>query len=101
MERPTKQNVVFLAAVAVLSAMLIFLALLQYRWTQEISRAASVRMHAELQRSMAGFRQDLERDLGEIGFSLRPPGGIRDITHSRTISSSYWSGCKRPHAETW
>ncbi len=63
--------------------MLVFLALLQYRWTQEISRAASARMHAELQRSMAGFRQDLERDLGEIGFSLRPPGGTRDIAHSK------------------
>lgn len=83
MERPTKQNAVFLAAVAVLSAVLICLAVLQYRWTQEISRAASVRMQAELQRSMTGFRQDLERDLGEIGFSLRSPSGTRNIAHSK------------------
>jgi signal transduction histidine kinase len=83
MERPTKQNAVFLVAVAVLSAVLLCLAVLQYRWTQEISKAASVRMQAELQRSMTGFRQDLERDLGEIGFSLRPPRGTRDIAHSQ------------------
>ena len=83
MERPTKQSALFLATVAILSVVLSFLALLQYRWTQEIGRAASVRMQAELQRSMAGFRQDLERDLGEIGFGLPRPSGTRDIAHSR------------------
>jgi signal transduction histidine kinase len=83
MERPTKQSAIFAAAMAILSAVIVLLALLQYRWTQEIGRAATMRMQDELQRSMEGFRQDLERNLGEVAFGLRPPGNIGKVANSR------------------
>lgn len=84
MVRVTRQNAVFVVTVAVLAALLIVLAVLQYRWTRDLGRAASVRMQAELQQSMVVFRQDLQRNLGEIGLGLQPHGDITRLPAARS-----------------
>ncbi len=66
MTRPAKSNVLSSIVVLGLALVLIALAVLQYRWSREISEAAGARMKASLQASMTGFRQDLQRELGTI-----------------------------------
>ncbi len=59
------------AVVAGLAAILIVLAVLEYRWNRDVSEAASVRMHASLQSSVMAFRQDLYRELASICLPLQ------------------------------
>jgi signal transduction histidine kinase len=49
-----------------LTCVLIGLALLQYRWSSEISQAENMRIQSALQTSMMSFREDLSRDLGTL-----------------------------------
>ncbi len=63
------------AVVVALAAVLLVLAILQYRWSGEVSEAASSRMRANLQASMMGFRQDLYRELAAVCAAFRPEFG--------------------------
>ena len=67
-----KDRTLSILAVVALAALLVLLGVLQYRWSGEISQAASARMQAELQRSMMSFRQALNRDFSEICLRLQP-----------------------------
>ena len=71
MKLPGKERVVSSGVVIALAAILIGLAALQYRWSGEISEAASDRMRANLQASMIGLREELFRELGGVAFALR------------------------------
>jgi signal transduction histidine kinase len=68
------------AVVAGLAAILIVLAVLEYRWNRDVSEAASVRMRASLQSSVMAFRQDLYRELAAICLPLQliPPANAHD-----------------------
>ncbi len=68
------------AVVAGLAVILIVLAVLEYRWSRDVSEAASVRMHASLQASIMAFRQDLYRELVGICLPLQliPPADSHD-----------------------
>lgn len=57
------------AVVLVMTAVLITLALLQYRWSNEVSRATSERMEVDLETTMMRWRDDLYREIA--GFCLR------------------------------
>jgi signal transduction histidine kinase len=59
--------VIPLALVAVLTV----LAVLQYRWSHQVSEAATTRMQADLQSSMMNFRQDLAREVATICLELQ------------------------------
>ena len=64
------------AVVAGLAVILIVLAVLEYRWSKDVSEAASVRMHASLQSSVMAFRQDLYRELASyLPAVAAHPGG--------------------------
>jgi signal transduction histidine kinase len=52
-----------IALVAVLAAVLLLLAVLQYRWSLEISRAERTRIEASLNTSVNQFRQEFYREL--------------------------------------
>src|SRR5690349_22711204 len=56
--------------VLALAAVLVSLAVLQYRWSDEISIATTERMQASLHSSLNGFREDLSRELSEICLGL-------------------------------
>jgi signal transduction histidine kinase len=51
--------------------MLIALAVLQYRWSRQVSEAASTRMQTRLQNSMMNFRLDLARELATMCLQLQ------------------------------
>jgi signal transduction histidine kinase len=51
--------------------MLIALAVLQYRWSRQVSEAASTRMQTRLQNSMMNFRLDLARELATMCLALQ------------------------------
>lgn len=76
----SKVRFLWLAVVAGLAATLIVLAVLEYRWSRDISEAASMRMHASLQSSLIAFRQDLYRELAGICLPLQliPPANAHD-----------------------
>jgi signal transduction histidine kinase len=54
-----------------LTFMLIALAVLQYRWSRQVSEAASTRMQTRLQNSMMNFRLDLARELATMCLALQ------------------------------
>lgn len=70
--------------VLALAAVLVSLAILQYRWSNEISVATTERMQASLHTSLNSFRQDLSRELSEIC------SGLEDIdqpTNAEQVSA--------------
>ena len=67
-----KERLFSRAVVAALVIALIVLALLQYRWSGEVSAAATARMKASLQSSMMDFRQDLSREFATICLEMQP-----------------------------
>jgi two-component system, OmpR family, sensor histidine kinase SenX3 len=58
------------AVPTVLAAVLIALAILQYRWSRQVSEAATTEIHLSLQNSMMNFRRDLASQLGNLCVEL-------------------------------
>jgi signal transduction histidine kinase len=76
---------------AVLAGFLVALAVLQYRWSQEVSEATSTRMRASLQYSMMSFRSDLSRDLAALGSELRgEPGAVSPDAKQLMKRLAHW-----------
>jgi len=61
--------------ILLLTALLVVLGLLQYRWTQEIGRAAAERRQGELQRTARRFSISLGRELGQLAIAFFPDIG--------------------------
>ena len=59
-------------AVPVLAAVLAVLAVLQYRWSGQVSVATRSQMQSNLKIALMGFRQDLTRELAVACLELRP-----------------------------
>jgi signal transduction histidine kinase len=70
-----------------LTGVLITLAVLQYRWSNQVSAATRSQLQANLQSSLMGFRQDLARELGAACMELRAAaddaGSVRATDLSR------------------
>ncbi len=58
-------------AVPALAGVLALLAVLQYKWSGQVSAAAKAQMQSNLQVSLLGFRQDFARELGSAGVEIR------------------------------
>src|SRR5258708_30984676 len=76
MNAAIKQRILLCGAVPVLAAVLVLLAVLQYRWSGQVSAATRSQMELNLHVAMMGFRQDLARELAAIPVELR--GGMDD-----------------------
>jgi len=76
MNAAIKQRILLWGAVPVLAAVLVLLAVLQYRWSGQVSAATRSQMELNLHVAMMGFRQDLARELAAIPVELR--GGMDD-----------------------
>lgn len=62
----------FSTAVVILGAVVVtVLAVLQYRWSNQVSEATSVRLADSLQMSMINWHLDFFRDFSEIGLAIR------------------------------
>jgi signal transduction histidine kinase len=57
--------------VPALAAVLVGLAVLQYRWSVQVSDATRAQMLGNLRVSLAGFRQDFGRELGAVAVEVR------------------------------
>jgi signal transduction histidine kinase len=75
MRIPIQERVLSWAVPVVLAVVLIGLAFLQYRWSGQVSEAASTRMRAGLQTSLLNFREDLERELGTMALEMQLEAG--------------------------
>lgn len=58
-------------AVPLLAAVLIVLAVLQYRWSLQVSAATKAQMQSSLQNSLMSLRQDFSRELGALCVEVR------------------------------
>jgi two-component system, OmpR family, sensor histidine kinase SenX3 len=68
---PSVDRLITWAVPLLLAGVLIALALLQYRWSREVSEAATTRMQTSLQESMMNFRLDLARELATMSLQLQ------------------------------
>jgi len=60
-----------IALVTVLAAVLVLLAVLQYRWSVEISRAERTRIETSLNSSVNQFRKEFYRELEQVSIAFR------------------------------
>src|SRR5215472_10576407 len=58
-------------AVPALAGVLVLLAVLQYKWSGQVSAAAKAQMQSNLQVSLLAFRQDFARELGSAALEIR------------------------------
>ncbi len=80
----SKRPTAAIALVSSLAAILIVLAVLQYRWSGEISEAEHERMQSGLQASMDQFRFQFDSEFQQLGFAFQP-----DTT---TLTQGDWTG---------
>ncbi len=75
-----KERVFSWATAILLVGILAALGALQYRWSFEVSEAATTRMQASLQASLMDYRQDLARELARVCLDLQEatPGTAPD-----------------------
>ena len=66
-----KERVFRWIAVPALAAVLALLAVLQYRWSGQVSTAAKQQMQSRLQNSLLAFRQDVSRELASAGVEIK------------------------------
>jgi signal transduction histidine kinase len=71
MRLPLRERLYLSGVVVVLVAVLVGLALLQYHWSAEVSRATTARLQGDLQTSMLAWREDLYRELGNIFLTMQ------------------------------
>lgn len=84
-----KQSLGSLGIIAGLGTLVIVLAVLQFRWSNQLSDAEWQQQQATLQTGMNGFREDLHRELSGIcsGFATR------DLRTTDTVEARYAQDC--------
>jgi signal transduction histidine kinase len=93
MASPAKRAFLPITAVAVLAAVLVLLAVLQYRWSLEISRAERTRIEASLNTSVNQFRQEFYRELTQVSaaFHSDPAAAPDDFWSSYAERYQEWT----------
>src|SRR5215475_11608577 len=72
MNRPqAREHLLRWVAIPAMAAVLVGLAVLQYRWSGQVSDATRAQMLASLHVSLSNFRQDLSRELGAAAVEIR------------------------------
>jgi two-component system, OmpR family, sensor histidine kinase SenX3 len=74
--------------VFVLTAVLIVLAVLQYRWSGQVSEAENEHMRSNLRTSMDQFRRQFHHELEELGSLARPNNSILDRRDWKSYAKS-------------
>ena len=75
-------------AIVCTAAVVVALAVIQYRWNQQASDATGVRLADALQLSMINWHLDLFRNLSEVGLTMRMPVDAGAATSISTPSGS-------------
>src|SRR6266849_1627740 len=71
MKTSPKERLFTWAAIPALTIVLVTLAVLQYKWSGQISTANKAQLQAQLQASLFGFRTDLTRELSVVALEIR------------------------------
>ena len=66
-----KERLILWVAVPALAAVLVTLAVMQYKWSAQVSAATKAQMESNLQVSLLGFRQDITRELGAVCLEVK------------------------------
>jgi signal transduction histidine kinase len=66
-----KEQLLRWIVVPALAAVLVGLAVLQYRWSGQVSEATRTQMQSNLQHSLMSFRQDFAKELGAVAVEIR------------------------------
>ncbi len=116
MKHRSKQFFASLAVITALGAVLVVLALLQYRWSTQVAEADRERLQTTLQTAMNQFREDLHRELANVGsafdigraesakqaeslFPERYENWERNATHRALVADVYfWDNSPTHHA---
>src|SRR5580704_5346719 len=93
MASPAKRAALQIALVVILAAVLVLLAVLQYRWSLEISNAERTRIEASLNTSVNQFRQEFYRELTQVStaFHSDPTAEPDDFWSSYADRYQEWS----------
>ena len=93
MRRLYKDRLLSTIVVLVMTGVLITLAVLQYRWSNEISRATSERMEVDLETTIMRFRDDLYREVAGFSFALHVDPEAKPADRLKEYSRQYeiWS----------
>ena len=68
---PSKEKILTWGLPIAMACVLIILAVMQYRWSREVSEAARNRMQANLQMSLMNLRQDFARELAAMCLDMQ------------------------------
>lgn len=91
----SKRTALSISIVVSLVAILAVLAVLQYRWSGQVSQAERDRMQASLDASMSQFRQELDRELQQLAQAYAPDSAIlvnKDWQHYTQSAADLLSG---------
>src|ERR1022692_25358 len=93
MAPPVKRAALRVGLVALLAAVLVLLAVLQYRWSLEVSRAERTRIEAALNTSVIQFRQEFYRELTLVSsaFHSDPAAEAEDFWSAYADRYDAWS----------
>ncbi|MBZ5565319.1 MAG: hypothetical protein LAP13_23220, partial [Acidobacteriia bacterium] len=116
MKQRPKPFFVSLAVITALGAVLVVLAVLQYRWSTQVAESDRERLQTTLQTAMNQFREDLHRELANVGsaFEIGRVEGVkeaesllseryvnweRSATHRALVADVYfWENPRTSHA---
>lgn len=89
MQSLRKERLFWWVTVPALVLVLATLAVLQYRWSGQISAATREQMQSNLQTSLMGFRMDLARELGAVAVELRAAAGDSNNVRPADLSEQF------------
>jgi len=111
MKATTKERIFWWIAIPALAGVLVVLAVMQYRWSGQVSDAARTQMESSLHLALGGFRMDFTREVSAAAVEVR--AAVRDsgndhqqfserfqrwqqsAAHPALVSSIYlWQGSK-------
>src|ERR1051325_5365845 len=76
-------------AIPALAAVLVGLAILQYRWSGQVSDATRAQMLANLHVSLTSFRLDLSRELGAVAVEIRTVADSSSTVNPPELSEQF------------
>ncbi|MFL6386337.1 MAG: sensor histidine kinase [Terriglobales bacterium] len=76
-------------AIPALAAVLVGLAVLQYRWSGQVSDATRAQMLANLHMSLMSFRQDFAHELGAVAGEIRTIAESPDAASPKELSEQF------------
>lgn len=92
-QRGGKASVFWIAVLSGMVALLAIVAILQYRWTMEVTQATDARIGSDVQSLMMDWHYDLYRELSAICATLQvgPDSGARDNWQDYLQRYSLWN----------